>query len=615
MRRTAILGATLWCLCAWAAVPVHSQQVVFPDETFAYDEHAPAAGAWLGNLTPPTGTSLFAALIIERDDAGRWSITLTSLWLGAMNTPCARPVVTDRQLAFTLAAPAAKLQFEGEISDDGQRLTGSIRDAAAPADNAATGAFTFRRLPRPMDLPNPLAFTGQLELPGSIKLTMTIALTQTPGGNWVGHVDVPMQQLFGYPLTNIAGQSTDAGTLISATMPVAPPATIEATIDQSRQRLTGRFLQKTFDLPIDFARERGYAGGGLNRPQHPTPPFPYDSRRIVAKHPDGHVLVGTLTIPDPEKFGPGPFPTAVLITGSGGQDRDETVCGHKPFLVIADYLTRRGIAVMRYDDRGIGESEVPHPNRLIGVTTADLATDTRVIVNHLKTLDHVDPGRIGLIGHSEGGIIAPMVARGNDDIAFIVMLAGTAVRGDELLILQLRKFYESTGVDEEQIAEVERRYRAVADLIIADAPNPEIEDAAMQLIRAQARAMNQPPPGDDAALAATAKQFTSLPVKFMLSYNPRPALRALKCPVLALNGTLDLQVWHDQNLPVIERTIKDGRGDVTIKRYEGLNHLFQPAETGMVTEYATIETTIDERVLADIVKWIKKKVGAPAARK
>lgn len=270
-------------------------------------------------------------------------------------------------------------------------------------------------------------------------------------------------------------------------------------------------------MDIAFARNDGYIGSELKRPQHPKPPYPYEVREVSIEHPAGHRLAGTLTVP----AGQGPHPAAVLISGSGPQDRDETLLGHKPFLVIADYLTRHDIAVLRYDDRGTGQST----GEFSTATTQDFATDALAAVNSIMTQDGVDPERIGLIGHSEGAM---------------------GVRDDE----------ELPG----------------------------------QLIEVQLN------------------QLTSPWMRYFLTSDPRPALAGIKCPVLACNGTLDLQVWHEQNLEVIEQTITEAGGDVTAKRYEGLNHLFQPATTGSVAEYATIEITFDETVLRDIVQWIKRKV-------
>ncbi|MCH8166130.1 MAG: alpha/beta hydrolase, partial [Planctomycetes bacterium] len=287
-----------------------------------------------------------------------------------------------------------------------------------------------------------MAFTGQIEV-GVQKLDMTLAFAQTPRGNWVGHVDVPAQMTHGFVLAGLKRE----GRTFTAVMPGYAPAHINVELDETGRRITGTMKQAGIVMDIAFARNDGYIGSELKRPQHPKPPYPYVVREVSIEHPAGHRLAGTLTVP----AGQGPHPAAVLISGSGPQDRDETLLGHKPFLVIADYLTRHGIAVLRYDDRGTGKST----GEFSTATTQDFATDALAAVNYITTQDGVDPERIGLIGHSEGAM----------------------------------------GVsDDEELPE--------------------------QLIEAQL------------------DQLTSPWMRFFLTYDPRPALAEIKCPVLACNGTL-----------------------------------------------------------------------------
>ncbi|TDJ55085.1 MAG: alpha/beta hydrolase, partial [Planctomycetota bacterium] len=230
-------------------------------------------------------------------------------------------------------------------------------------------------------------------------MEMTMVFARTPGGNWVGVLDVPAQGLSGLPFTRVRRDDDT----ITATLEI-PDSGVQVTgqIVENEQRLTGTFSQGPFALEIDFPRDNDYAVPTINRPQHPEPPYPYTMRDVTVEHPDGHTLAGTLTIP----AGAGPFAAAVMITGSGPQDRDETLFGHKPFHVIADYLARNGIAVLRCDDRGTGESG----GSFEGATTADFATDTLAAMQYLATVEGIDARRVGLIGHSEGGVIAPMVA-------------------------------------------------------------------------------------------------------------------------------------------------------------------------------------------------------------
>ncbi len=588
---------TIRCMFGFALLVVAAASpavggVVFLDESFDYDRDRPAAGEWLGNILVSAGPPAWAALTIVTDDAGVWTTKLTAMTARAVNTPCEEVTIDGASVEFVLRAMSA--HFRGQVSDDGQRLSGKIVFEAA---DMGEGTFEFARTPLATDLPEPLAFTGVLATPGG-NLAMTVVFARTAGGNWVGVIDVPAQGLAGLPFTRVSRD----GDAITATLEI-PGSGVQITgeIVEDGQRFTGTFNQGPFSVEIDFQREADYAAPTMNRPQHPEPPYPYTVRDVTVEHPDGHTLAGTLTIPS----GSGPFAAVVLITGSGPQDRDETLVGHKPFLVIADYLTRNGIAVLRCDDRGTGKSG----GSFEGATTADFATDALAAMQYLATVEGIDPGRVGLIGHSEGGVIAPMVAGLTDEVDFMVLLAGTGVPGDELLLVQGELIGRAAGADETATAAARAQQEGLFELVrqgldaeqLRTELRPTIE-AELEMAGLDGEALHQ-------AVEAQMAQIVSPWMLYFLTYDPRPALTRVKCPVLALNGTLDLQVYHDQNLPEILKAITSGGGDVTIRRYEGLNHLFQPTETGAPSEYGTIETTFDEAVLRDIVVWIRDKAG------
>ena len=567
--------------------------VVFLDESFDYDRDRPAAGDWLGNIEVSAGPSAWAALTIGTDDAGVWTTNLTAMTVGAVNTPCKEVTIDGASVDFVLRAMSAR--FRGWVSEDGQRLSGKIVFEAA---GMGEGTFEFARTPRATDLPEPLAFSGELATPGG-NLAMTMVFAQTAGGNWVGVLDVPAQGLSGLPFTSV-GRDGDA---ITATLEI-PGSGVKVTgqIVDDGQRLTGTFNQGPFAVDIDFPREADYAVPTINRPQHPESPYPYVVRDVTVEHPDGHTLAGTLTIPP----GAGPFAAAVLITGSGPQDRDESLLGHKPFLVIADYLARNGIAVLRCDDRGTGESG----GSFEGATTADFATDTLAAMQYLATVEGIDANRVGLIGHSEGGVVAPMVAGLTDDVDFMVLLAGTGVPGDELLLVQAELLAKASGANEMMIAAQRAQQQGLFELIRGGLDEQQMQRELRPIIEAQLEIAGLEGERLHDAVEAQIAQIISPWMRYFVTYDPRPALTRVTCPVLALNGTLDLQVYHDQNLPEIQKAINAGGGDVTIRRYEGLNHLFQPAETGLIAEYATIDITFDEAVLRDIVAWILGNAGS-----
>jgi pimeloyl-ACP methyl ester carboxylesterase len=338
------------------------------------------------------------------------------------------------------------------------------------------------------------------------------------------------------------------------------------------------------------------------RPQNPKKPYPYDEEDVIYDNPkSGNKLAGTLTLPR----SPGPHPVVLLITGSGPQDRDEALLGHRPFLVIADYLTRRGIAVLRVDDRGTGKST----GKFEGATTVDFAGDARASVDFLKTRQDIDPKQIGLVGHSEGGIIAPMLASESSDIAFIVMLAGPGVTGEEILLAQQFLIARAMGTPEDEA----ERSRGIERFILSVVKEEPDEAEVKRKVREGIEKLSAAMPEDQRKkqiekIAAIEKQIPTLIsawFRAFLVYDPRPALEKVKVPVLAMNGALDLQVPPHQNLPAIVAALEaGGNPDYQIVKLAHLNHLFQTAQTGSPTEYAKIEETFAPAALETMGEWI-----------
>lgn len=344
--------------------------------------------------------------------------------------------------------------------------------------------------------------------------------------------------------------------------------------------------------PANFTRRAaGAAAPTLNRPQTPRKPYPYDEAEVAFDNPAAHVrLAGTLTTPR----GKGPFPAVVLIAGSGRQMRDETVFGHHLFLVLADDLTRRGIAVLRYDKRGLGQSSGDYSL----ATSADFAADADAAVTFLKSRPGVDPHRIGLIGHSEGGVVAPMVANADPTVAFIVMLAGPGVPGDQIVEAQSRLIAEAAGMPPAIVAQTEHVERQILDAVVAAKDGPAAEAA----VRAVLKEAGVP----DAAAEAQAKGASSDWYRFFLKHDPAPELRRLRLPVLALVGSKDLQVPAEQNIGALRQALAgDSKADV--RELPGLNHLFQTASTGAPSEYGQIEETMSPTALELISTWILKQ--------
>jgi pimeloyl-ACP methyl ester carboxylesterase len=448
----------------------------------------------------------------------------------------------------------------------------------------------------------PADFTGHwegaIELPGQ-PLGIKVDLKLTAEG-WSGTIDIPMQGARGLALADVRVDGVAVSFRIAG-VPGNP--TFEGALREGR--ISGLFRQSGQEFPFHLGRE--IAAPPL-RPQEPEPPFPYRIEEVTVAR-GGINLAGTLTIPE----GSGPFPAAVLISGSGAQDRDETIFGHKPFLVLADYLTRHRVAVLRWDDRGVGGSG----GRLSDVTSADLAEDALAWVDLLAGRPEIDTTAIGLIGHSEGGIVGPLAARRSGRVAFVVMMAGTGVPGSEILVAQTEALTRAAGGDSLFIARQAQVQRRLLDAVTAGAPPARLQELLRALVGVQLEAMAEGPDKEAAlsqAVAASMAQLQTPWMRYFISYDPRPTLRQVRVPVLVLNGELDLQVPPDQNLPEIERALREGGDhDVTVRRFPGLNHLFQPARTGLPVEYGSIETTIEPVVLETIRDWIGNRFGTPLA--
>ncbi len=364
--------------------------------------------------------------------------------------------------------------------------------------------------------------------------------------------------------------------------------------------LEGNWYQAGRSLPLVLKRIDKLEEA--NRPQEPKPPFPYKVEDVIYENQSAGIkLGGTLTMPQSG----GPFPAVLLITGSGAQNRDEELFGHKPFLVIADYLTNLGIAVLRVDDRGVGEST----GNFAAATTKDFATDVLAGVEYLKTRKEINPQEIGLIGHSEGGIIAPMVAIETNDVAFIVLMAGTGIPGDQLLLKQSELISKANGIPQSQIEKNNSLTKKLYEVIKAE---PDSLKAAARLHKIFIDYISELDEKEKSEVGDPEKAFLNLKItllrpwfRFFLSYNPVPTLEKVKCPVLAIDGEKDLQVPPKEDLDAIKAALeKGGNKNFEVKELPGLNHLFQTSETGSPTEYGKIEETISPIALQTMGDWI-----------
>ncbi|HWP68202.1 MAG TPA: alpha/beta fold hydrolase, partial [Rectinemataceae bacterium] len=331
-------------------------------------------------------------------------------------------------------------------------------------------------------------------------------------------------------------------------------------------------------------------------------PYPYKAIEVSFTNPAAGIdLSGTLTLPE----GRGPFPAVVLVTGSGAQNRDEEILGHKPFLVIADYLARRGIAALRYDDRGVGASK----GVFATATTLDFAGDAEAAAACLVARPEIDAKRIGIAGHSEGAIVAAIAASRDPVVSFIVMLAGPGVRGDRLLLLQNAALARAAGADESFIEQANKINASLYAIAMRPGDSAtlreEIISALMTLRGADAASSEAKKAGQEAQSGLVADQLLSPWFRAFLSLDPAAYLAKVSIPVLAMNGSKDLQVPADDNLPAIGRALESaGNRRYTLLKLDGLNHLFQHAGTGRPEEYGTITETFAPEALAAMGDWI-----------
>ena len=433
---------------------------------------------------------------------------------------------------------------------------------------------------------------GKLNVQGT---TLRISFhIKNDNGVYTSTMDSPDQNAFGIPTDSTIVNSNEVTISLKKMM-------IEFKGKLENNQIKGYFNQGGMKFPLDLSHQKVEKEIEKLKPQEPKKPYPYKSEDLtfINKKANNIKLAGTLTIPKDVKNPP----VAILITGSGPQNRNEEILGHKPFLVIADYLTRNGIAVLRYDDRGVAKSEGSQKE----ATSADFASDVQAAISYLKSRNDINPQKIGLIGHSEGGFIAPMVAAKNNDVSFIILLAGTGVDGAKVLQTQTDASMVLAGMPKENIAYNSKLSTDVYNLVKTELNTDKLKNKISKLLH---KAQKEAPKSFAKELtnAGIDKQIATITSPWMLYFirtNPKQFLSKVTCPVLALNGSKDFQVIADLNLNGIKNSLKHNK-DVTIKKLEGLNHLFQTCTTGAFSEYATIEETFSSKALAIMVEWIKK---------
>jgi hypothetical protein len=550
-----------------------------------------AQGDWLGALTMPAG-ALRLAIHIKKGPDGAYGGTLDSLDQGVKGLALAQ-VVSDAG-ALSFKAPAVGGRYQGRWDVKTERWVGTWTQGGAVLPlNLTHGVAEAAPIVSGLDGD----WAGALQV-GAAKLRLVLHV-KTGSDGTTATLDSIDQASFGLPVSSVGRDGAKVRLEMKATR-----AVFEAVLAADGASMIGTWTQGGRPLPLTLSHQApGTPQAKLERPQMPAPPFPYDEARVTFEsHAASASLGGTLTLPR----GAGPFPAVVLISGSGPNDRDETILGHKPFWVLADYLTRRGIAVLRYDKRGIGESGGDYAH----ATTLEFAADAVAAVAWLRTRRDIDGRKIGLIGHSEGGLIAPIVADQDPSVAFIVLLAAPGLDGEAILKLQDVLVARAAGVPAEKIAQNQAMNARIYAVVKSAKDEADAREKLRPLFAEAEAGAGLPAAALDAQAAAASSDW----FRFFLTYDPLPALRGVRCPVLALAGSKDLQVPPAEDLPPLRQALAGNR-DATVEELPGLNHLFQTAVTGGVGEYATIEETLSPVLLQTVTDWIERRfVAAPPER-
>jgi pimeloyl-ACP methyl ester carboxylesterase len=451
--------------------------------------------------------------------------------------------------------------------------------------------------------PNTSTVGNWMSKPGQFNIVFRVSRNQD--GSLIAYTDIPDQEAWSMPTDFISSNGRNVKFDIYNIRCV-----YEGTISQDGRSIDGKFKGPDGGgMPLVLGRVKNPPVRTTKRPQEPKKPYPYKEQIVSFENSvDKVTLAGTLTIPD----SPGPFPAVLLISGSGPNDRDQLIWGHRVFLVLADYLTRQGFAVLRYDDRGVGRSTGDYDKG----TFDDFKKDALAGVEYLKTRQEIHAEKIGFIGHSEGAVIGPLAAGESSDVAFMVLMAAPGLTDDfEGLIKQWTDGYRSKGASHRAIALKASVLRGIFYTIR--------HENDLEVARSKIKNLLQKIKPELAKLSADEKKKIELEsvdtynFHWMLSpgfssvlrYNAKETLMKVKCPVLAMNGDKDKQV-SKENLKGVEAALKAGGNlQYTIKVFGGLNHLFQTAKTGSPSEYAGIEETISPAVLSFISDWILKQTS------
>jgi pimeloyl-ACP methyl ester carboxylesterase len=544
-------------------------------------------GEWAGVLQVGD-TQLHLVLHLFKDEQGKWHAKLDSLNQAVYGLEASDVTRAEDTLRFEIPSVGAK--FQGKIEPDHRSIRGLWEQSGTglPLKFEKRSPGAEARLAASAVSKAEGTWQGAIAI-SNMRMRLQMHVTHGEKGELLASVDSLDQGIEGIP----ASQVTETNGQLKFEMP-AFQAEYAGTLSATKNEISGVWTQNDTVSKLDFVRSEKPLQ--LRRPQTPVKPYPYKEEAVSFRAADGSAkLAGTLTIPQ----GDGPFPAAVFVGGSGPTDRDESIAGHQPFLLLADLLTRKGIAVLRYDKRGIAQSTGDYAR----ATMQDFSGDAGAALAYLKSRKEVDAKRLGILGHSEGGILAAMVATRSSDVDWVVLLATPATTGERTLLRQSELIARTGGLPEEQIARSQQFDRDVYALVREEKSPAVLEKKLNDLIEKRGLTSAMPP----AALQAQVRMMTTPWFRDFLSFDPGPLFEELKCAVLALNGDRDLQVDAEDSVPLLRKAYKDsGNKDFTVAEIEGVNHWFQKALSGSPALYGAIEETMAPEVQTAISGWIGK---------
>ena len=563
-------------------------QVGARDESFPYDEEDPVVGMWLGQVYLEQGPAPMS-MRVQRSASGQLETWVSIPPVGVYQDPCRE--IQEREGGFSTRLPDSilngRLQWiirsDLNIGAEGQQLTGTLTfdKQIARLKDLPTANIVLHRTPRPVDLAHAMSFSGEV-LHGSTPYKVTAVIGQTPGGFWVGHVDIPRNSMYGLFAYGIEFEEDDHFHLVTSDR----TSIMMDLFPSGDGRWEGQFTRQNRE---DMWLERD----------------PYVQAEMKFKNSQGDDMSGTLSIPDSK----GPHPCVVIASTFGPHDRDGVTLTHtvRAYQRLADQLVKSGYAVLRIDERSMRRSG----GDFTTMSTADCARDLNRAIHQLKKFGAVDPERIGVLGHGEGGVVAALVnAIGHHDLAFVALMGAPVDAGGPTVLYQRAQAMDLAGEHPQTKRSSIQISSQILEAVARDVPEAEIRTTLAEFLEGfrkelPADRLAELPPLDE-EVEQRIGEFLTPWMSYWLKLNIPAMYNLLDTPVFAAYGSLDKQVNPEKNAKLVEQLAAANGLELTLKRYDGRNHLFQVAKTGGDVEYRTLGDAFDDEVIADLVAWLEQ---------